>query len=68
MAGVLQPSIQHQRIEGHLVLKERFDRLGHGFQIRQIGNTGLNGIRQRRPGCIGPLRITAKNGQCITTG
>ena len=67
MPGVLHPRIQHQSIKWRLVLAQSFDHLGHGGQIRQICNTGLRS-RQRRSGVAGPLFITAKHGQLISTG
>ena len=68
VAGVLQPGIEHQCIEWHLVMAELFDRLGHRRKVRQIGNAGVNGTRQSRADSLGPFCIAANNGECITTG
>ena len=68
VAGVLQPGIEHQCIEWHLVMAELFDRLGHRRKVRQIGNADVNGTRQSRADSLGPFCIAANNGECITTG
>ena len=68
MSGVLQPRIEHHRIECCVALTEVVDRLGDGPKVCQICNTGLNRSRQRCLGLTGPFCITTKDGQLISTG